>query len=643
MTRRPTARAVAISETKTLRQRILQGSWLIGFGALALAAAPAFSEGHETIIKSHGITNFGELVHGPDIPHLPYVNPDAPKGGEISLWTRSNFDSFNAYTRKGVAERTGDDLVYERMVVGAADDPYGIYCYLCETMEYPESREWVIFNLRDDVTYSDGRPMTADDFVFSYELFQEQGLAEYRSVLDSVIASVEALDTYRVKYTFTEEASPRDAIRFAGANASPFNREWFAETGARLDETQTVPFLATGPYVLGEVDMGRSVTYVRDEDWWGLNHPWNTGRHNFDSVRTEVFADSSAALEGFKAGVYTFRNENSSKDWATGYDFPAVDRGWVIKEELPDGSIGSAQGFVFNLNEEKWQDIRVREAVSMLLNFEWSNETLFFGLYNRPVSFWQNSDLEATGTPSEGEMALLKPLVDEGLLPESILTEEVVTATVNDASRNQPARSVTRAAARLLDEAGWVAGDDGIRVKDGERLTMTILQTSPAFDRIVNPYVENLQQVGIDATLDRVDVSQYIERRRSHDWDLVNHTPSQGYEPGQGLKQWFDSSTAEDSSRNVMSLRNPAIDRLVQAVIDTNSLEEMTDAVHALDRVLRAERFWVPQWFKDVHTVAYWDMYRYPEPLPELALGTLDFWWYDAEAHEELRAAGALN
>lgn len=642
-TGRPAPRSVAIAREAALKRGAIWGGWMIGLGALVLVAAPAFSESHEEIIVSHAISNFGEPVHGPDIPHLPYVNPDAPKGGEISLWSQSNFDSFNPYTRKGVAERTGDDLLMESMITAAADDPYAIYCYLCETMEYPESRDWVIFNLRKDITYSDGTPVVADDFVFSHEIVLEQGISEYTSVVTGIIASVEALDDYRVKYTFTEDASRRDAIRFAGGSANPFSRAWFEETGARLDESRPTPFLGTGAYVLGEVDMGRSVTYVRDPDWWGADHPWNVGRWNFDSVRVEIFADSTAALEGFKAGVYTFRNENSSKEWATGYDFPAREKGWVIKEELPDGSIGSAQGFVFNLNEERWQDVRVREAVAMLLNFEWSNETLFYGLYQRPVSFWQNTDLEAKGTPSEGELALLQPLVDEGLLPESILTDEVVTATVNRSEQNQPARSVTRAASALLDEAGWVAGDDGFRSKDGERLTMTILTASPAFDRIVNPYVENLRLVGIDAKMERVDVSQYIERRRTHDWDLVNHTPTQGYEPGIGLRQWFDSSTAEDSSRNLMSLRNGGIDRLVTAVIDAGSLEEMTPAVHALDRALRAERFWVPQWYKDVHTVAYWDMYRYPTPLPPLALGTLDFWWYDADAHAALVDAGALN
>jgi microcin C transport system substrate-binding protein len=430
-------------------------------------------------------------------------------------------------------------------------------------------------------------------------------------------------------------------LTFAGGT-TVFSKAWFEETGARIDESTLVPFLGTGPYVVQSFDVGRQIVYGRSPDFWGADHPLNVGQNNFDRIRIEYFADSSAALEAFKAGVYTFRNENSARDWSTGYDFPKVRNGHVKQAELPDGTIGSGQGFVFNLRKPEWQDPRVREAARMMFNFEWSNETLFFGLYERVNSFWENSELEATGVPSEGEIALLRPLVEEGLLPESILTDEAVMAPVNAASENLPSRAVRREAGQLLEEAGWIAGPDGMRTKDGRRLTMTILQTSASFDRIVNPYVDNLRQIGIDARLERVDIAQYVDRRRSSDYDLVNHTFSMGFEPGIGLRQWYASETADDSSRNLMGLRDPAVDRLVTAVIDAKSLEEMTTAVHALDRVLRSIGFWVPQWFKDRHTVAYYDMYRYPDPLPPFALGEVSFWWYDAEAADRLRAAGAL-
>ncbi|WP_341211676.1 extracellular solute-binding protein [uncultured Limimaricola sp.] len=604
-------------------------------------AEQADAAGAERVITSHGYTNFGDLKYGPDIAHLDYVNPDAPKGGEISEWSQGTFDSFNSYSRQGVAAAL-NSLPHERIMTSVADDAYAMYCYLCTTLEYPESRDWVIFNLRDDVTFADGTPMTAEDLKFTNELFLEQGIAEYRAVVSNFLESVEVLGPHRIKFTFTEDAPRRDVIGFAGGTVA-FSKAWFEETGARIDESTKEPFLGTGPYELESAEFNRRIVYGRNENFWGAEHPFNIGRNNFDSIRIEYFADSAAAFEGFKSGEYTFRVENSSKDWATGYDFPAIQKGWVKTEEVPDGTIAGAQAFVFNLDDPKWQDPRVREAIGMMFNFEWSNESLFYGLYERVDSFWENSDLEATGTPSEGERAILAPLVEEGLLPEAILTDEVRGAPRLDAANNTPDRGTYRRAGQLLEEAGWIIGDDGLRHKDGELLELIFLQYSPQFDRIVNPFIENLARLGVKGVLERVDTSQYVERTRSGDFDLVNHTFSMGFEPGVELEQWYAAKTADDSSRNLMRLRSPAVDRLVTTVIDAQSLEELSTATQALDRVLRAEMFWVPQWYKDVHTVAYYDQFRHPEPMPPFALGEIDFWWYDAEAADRLRAAGALR
>ncbi|MDF0600771.1 extracellular solute-binding protein [Psychromarinibacter sp. C21-152] len=609
--------------------------------ALAPAAAAQEDKVEDKVTEAHGVSNFGALKYGPDFEHLDYVNPDAPKGGEISQSASGGFDSFNNFTRKGVSAAL-TELMYEDVLVGVADDPYGLYCYLCETLEYPESRDWVIFNLRDDVHFWDGTPMTAEDIKFTFELFMEQGITEFVNVVEGFIEDVEVLGPHRIKYTFTEDAPRRDVIGIAGI-IGPFSKDWFEETGARIDESTLEPFMATGPYRVGSFDVGRQIIYERDPDFWGADHPLNVGQNNFDRIRVEYYADSAAAFEAFKAGDYTFRVENSSKQWATGYDFPALENDWVVKAELPDGTIGSGQAWVFNLRREPWQDPRVREAVRLMFNFEWANETLFYGLYERVNSFWENSELEATGTPSEAEQELLRPLVEEGLLDEAILSEPAVMAPSNEAEENLPSRRVRRDAVRLLEEAGWSTGAEGVRMKDGEPLSLVILSYSPAFDRIINPYVESLRSIGIDARLERVDIAQYTERRRLGDYDLVNHTFSMGFEPGVGLRQWYDSSTAEDSSRNLMGLENAAVDRLITRVIEASDLDGLHTAVHALDRVLRAIGFWVPQWFKDVHTVAYYDMYRYSEPLPPLALGHLSFWWYDEEAAEELRAAGAIN
>lgn len=639
MQNRPQTRVKAVQRDRhdgQLKQWVL-GS-VVGVAAI-WAASEIRADAHEVVINSHGYTNFGELKYGPD-DTLDYVNPDAPKGGEFSQWAQGTFDSFNLSARKGVPAALST-IGTESILTTTADDPYGTYCYLCETIEYPESRDWVIFNLRDDVTFWDGTTMTAEDIKFTFELYLEQGITEYRSVYSQFIASVEVLDEFRIKFTFTDEAPRRDVVTWVGGT-SAFSKAWFEETGTRLDEASDVPFMATGPYRLDEVDIGRQIVYRYDPDWWGADLPINQGRNNFETIRVEYFADSGAAFEGFKSGVYSFRNENSSIQWATGYEFPASERGWVNVEELPNGAIGTGQGFVFNLNQEKFQDPLVRQALGMMVNFEWMNESLFYDLYERPESFWDNSDLKAIGVPSPGELALLQPLVDEGLLDASILTDEAVIPPMSTTSERPLDRRQLRAASALLDEAGWIAGDDGLRRKDGEVLAVTFLERSPQFDRIINPIVENLKRLGVDASLERVDTAQWIERRRSGTFDIVNASLGQGYEPGQSLAQYFGSAAADDSSRNPMRLKLPAVDRLIRQIVVAETLEELTTGTRALDRVLRAERFWIPQWQKGVHTVAYYDVFRFQE-IPPLLLSPIDNWWFDAEAAERLSAAGAFQ
>lgn len=633
------SRRTAVAQTAKPSTAIIGASAFL-IGAVILADY-AFADSHGPVTVTHRYSNFDDTKYPADFAHLDYVNPDAPKGGEISQWAQGTFDSFNLSTRKGTPAALAT-IGHESILVGTADDAYGAYCYLCTTMEYPESRDWVIFNLRDDVKFSDGTGMTAEDLAFTFNLYLEQGITEYREVYSQFVKDVEVLDPYKIKFSFTQDAPRRDVVTWVGGT-SAFSKAWFEANDARLDESTDAPFMGTGPYLLDSVDIGRQIIYRKDPNWWGTDQPINVGRNNFETIRVEYFADSSAAFEGFKSGAYKFRVENSSKEWATGYNFPALNKGWVKKEEIADGSIGSAQAFVFNLDKPKWQDPRVREAIGLMFNFEWSNESLFYGLYARVNSFWQNSDLEAKGTPPEGEIAILQPLVEQGLLPASILTSDAVMAPISSTTQRPLDRTNLRRASALLDDAGWIAGEDGVRRKDGQTLDAVFLQYSPQFDRIVNPMIENLTRLGVDAKLDRVDTSQYIERRRSGDFDLVNHTMTQGFEPGQQLRQWFGSEAADDSSRNIMRLRSEAVDKVIDAVVAAEGLEDIQTASRALDRVLRAEGFWIPQWFKGAHTVAYFDQYRYPENMPPFALGELDFWWYDADAAAALKDAGAFQ
>jgi len=601
------------------------------FGAMSLRA-------DEAITKTHGFNFFGELKYPADYKHLDYVNPDAPKGGEISIWTMGTFDSFNPYSRKGRAGALAS-APFESLLEGTSDEVGTSYGLLAETLEYPEDQSWVIFNMRPEARFSDGTPVTADDVAFTYELFLNEGLASYRAILGQIVTGVEILGPHRVKYSFADDASRRDAIPIVGGLPVK-SKAWFEKTGAKLDESRMEPAIGSGPYVLDSYDINKRITYKRNPDYWGNDLPFNKGRGNFDTIRVEYFADSNAAFEGFKSGAYTFRQENSSKSWATAYDFPALDEGHVIKTLLPDGGMATGQSYVMNLRRDKFDDIRVRQAVGLLFNFEWSNESLFYGQYARINSFWENSELAAAGMPSDAELALLEPIAD--LLPAGVIDGEAVMAPVSG-NRTLDRKNLRKASA-LLDEAGWTVGDDGLRRNAaGETLTIEIIEDSPTFDRVHLPFIDNLKAAGIDAIYSRIDPAQMTDRSRNYDFDMMVDQFPMSLEPSSGLKQYFGSETADQSVFNSMGLKSEAVDTLIEHVMNAQNKAELATSVKALDRTLRAYYFWVPQWFNDAYRVAYWDMYEHPETLPPFALGNLDFWWHNAEKAADLKAKGVLR
>ncbi|WP_415128086.1 extracellular solute-binding protein [Paracoccus sp. (in: a-proteobacteria)] len=600
--------------------------------ALAQDAAPASGN-----VVATGISVFGTPELPPDFKHLRYVNPDAPKGGEISEWASGGFDSYNPYTHRGRAAALSSAPL-EALMEPVADETGATYCLLCESIEYPPSRDWVIFNLRPQAKFSDGTPLTAHDVLFSFEILRDKGLSSYRTVIAKVVAKAEVLDDRRIKFYFRPDYPRREVIQAVGGQIV-FSREDFRKNKRDIEQSSGTPFLGSGPYVFERADMGRSVSYRRNPDYWGKDLPINVGRHNFDRIRIEYFADYDSAFEAFKAGAYTFRNEASSIHWATRYDFPAMKSGVVKKESLPDGSIASGQAWVFNLRREKFQDIRVREAVGLLFNFEWANETLFYGLYQRVNSPWDNSDLMASGPPSAAELALLEPVAKD--LPPGVLTDDAVVQP--QGGKTQLDRGNMRRAAKLLDEAGWKVGNDGMRRNGkGEVLRIEFLNDSPTFDRVINPFVQNLRAAGIDAVNTRVDDAELTNRTRSHDFDLVTAQIGQAYILNADTEQTFGSENVGDVF-NPMGLANPAVDRLIQQGIAADTQEKMDTAIHALDRALRSLRFWVPQWFKPEYTVAYYDQFAHPLNLPPYALGELDFWWYDADKAEKLKQSGALR
>jgi len=641
-------------QTRPLRDAA-QWRLLCSGAALALAAALALpahateAVAAEETIVAHGYSFYGDLSYPEDFEHYTYVNPDAPRGGEISVWAPGTFDSMNPYTRRGRAGRFSQSF-YESLLEtsgpfgdAAPADVYGeYYGLLAHSVEYPPSKDWVIFHMRPEARFSDGTPVTAHDVVFTHNLFLEQGLPSYAEAVGYRVINAEALDDHTVRFEFRDGISRRSLIDQVGATPV-FSQAWYEETGARLDESRLHTSPGSGPYILDGFEINRRITYRRNPDYWGWHLPNNQGRHNFDIVRVEYFADDTAAFEAFKTGEYTFRAEGNSRQWAVGYDFPAVARGHVIRAEILDGMPPPATGFVFNLAREMFQDPRVREAVSLAFNFEWTNQQLQHGLMSQRQSFSQGTRLEAQGVPEGAELELLQSLGD--LVPEEILTEPVVRAHESSTETLQDRRNL-RQANRLLEEAGWVVGQDGRRRNEaGEVMRITLpfsSASSSTLESIIETLIQNMQAMGIDARSQKIDPAQYTLRSRERDYDMVFDQYISFMDVGTGLLQRFGCEAREDVF-NPAGLCSPLVDEIINIALMAPGPDERDVALQALDRVLRAERFMIPVWYNPNNWVAYWDIFDHPEDLPEFAVGALDFWWFDADRHQELRAAGALR
>ncbi|WP_407494498.1 extracellular solute-binding protein [Pseudooceanicola sp. MF1-13] len=647
--RRQKSQAIAATQTRMGRFGVMA----LGALGIALLATTVRGESHvevstndagETVITAHGYNYYGELEYPKDFEHFSYVNPDAPKGGSFSIDASGTFDSMNPYSRKGRAGALSS-MMYETLLDGGAPaDEYATsYCLLCETIEYDEGQNWVIFNLRPEAKFSDGTPLTAEDVVFSHNLSLEQGLPSYANAVKQRVIGAEVLDTHRVKFTFAPEISRRSLISQVGAT-SVWSKKWFEETGARLDEPRMETSPGSGPYMLDSYDINRRIVYKRNPDYWGKDLPINVGRHNYDEIRVEYFADETAAFEAFKAGEYTFRAEANSKQWSTGYDFPAVEKGWVVQEEIPDGNPPTNVGFVFNLDREKFADKRVREALALAYNFEWSNESLQYGLFSQRESFFQDTVQHARGLPEGAELELLQSMGD--IVPPEMISEPVRMPHTSSPTRVVDRRNL-RTAMGLLDEAGYSVGSDGIR-RDADGNTLDIVipinsSGSPTMESLIGTYVQNLQQMGVNAEMQKVDPSQYTLRRRDRDYDIVFDGYRTFIGAGTGLMQLYGSEQAAVSVFNPAGISSPLIDALIDKALFAETTDEETTALTALDRALRYEFFVVPAYYKSDNWLAYFNMYEHPEDMPPFDVGEMDFWWVNPEKAEALKAAGALR
>ncbi|SFI25112.1 extracellular solute-binding protein [Albimonas pacifica] len=621
------------------------GLGLAAFGAAATllprlagaqgAGAPAPAVGEGGAIVSHGISTFGDLKYAPDFAHFDFVNPDAPKGGTWSgrgTGASSTFDSLNPFILKGEPAQ-GLGALYDTLLTGSPDEIDAVYGLLAESLEYPEDRTWVIFRLRPEATFSDGSPVTAEDVKFTFDILREQGHPSYRIQYRDV-ESATVLEERAIRFDFREGVSTRDLPAMVGGFAV-LSKAWWAERDFSASTLE--PILGSGPYAVEVAEPGRRIVYARRPDYWAADLPVNVGTNNFDRYVFEYFKDYTAAFEAFKAGAFTFHEEFFSKIWATEYGFPAIERGWVIKDQVPDGRPSGTQGFWFNMRRPQFQDPRVREALSMAFDFEWSNKTLFYGLYDRTVSFFENSPMEAEGMPSEAELALLEPLRAD--LPAEVFEAPAYTPPVTDGSGSD--RRVLRRAMKLLDEAGWTV-KDGMRVNaEGQPLKMELLDDSPTFERIIGPFIANLRKMGVDASMRIVDPAQYQQRQEDFDYDVVPGRFVMSMTPGQELRSLFGSDAAgSPGTPNLTGLANPAVDALIEKVIGADSRESLDVAARALDRVLRALHIWTPNWYKGEYNIAYWDVFGMPESPPPYSRGD-GYWWWDEAKYEKLKSEGA--
>lgn len=604
--------------------------------ALLILAAPAFGDSH-SIIKSHGISAFGELKYPADFTHFDYVNPDAPKGGVISFrgtLASQTFDSVTRHILDGEPAQ-GLERIYDTLLQRAWDEPDAAYGRLAESIEYPEDRSWVVFNLRPEARFADGTPVTAEDVVFTVETMQADALPAFQGYVESIVAT-EVLSPLRVKLTFNADAPKRDLIQNVG-EIDILPKHYYDTVDFK--EATLEPPLGSGPYLIDDIDPGKSITYCRNEDYWGVDLPVNKGAWNFGCVTYEYFLDNTAAFEALKSGEYLFHEEFFSALWGTAYDFPALSDGYVIRETIPDGRAAGTQGWLLNMRRPKLSDPRVRQAIGLAFNFEFSNLTLFYGAYNRTDSFWEGTDMEAQGLPSDAELAVLEPYRDQ--LPASVFTEPAYLPPVaGDVLSDVPLRQ----ARALMQDAGWEVDDRGVLRNDaGEALTLEFLSASTGFERIVLPYIDNLNRLGIKANFNLITAAEYEERTKRFDYDIVPGRFNVGNIPTASIRNIFSSRAAvSEGSLNFMGLADPVVDALIDQMLGAQTRDEMIVVASALDRIMRAKHIWVPQWTKGAHWIAYWNVFGFPDKKPDYRRGD-EFWWFEQEKYDRLIELGALR
>lgn len=622
-------------ESKLVRGRgVLWGT--VSLAAAILLGATAIAAENRV---SHGLSAFGELKYPADFHHFGYVEPDAPKGGTLSLITniaKTTFDSLNDFILAGEAPQGIDNyeprsLVYDSLMTRAWDEPDAVYGLVAESAEVAADRSWVTFKMRPEARWHDGTPITAHDVVFTFHVLKEKGDPRYAINLRDV-EEAKALGRNIVRFSFNPNGTLRDLpMRVA---LLPILSKAYFEANP-FEEPSLEPPMTSGPYRFGKISPGRAITYDRVADYWGKDLPVNRGRHNFDHVRFEYFRDRSIGMEAFLAGAYDLREEFTSKTWATKYRGPAVEASWIVRDTIPDNRPSGAQAFFFNLRRSIFQDARVRRALDLAFDYEWTNRAIFYGAYKRTSSMFENSELAAEGAPSEAELEMLEPLRDQ--VPAKVFGEPYKPPLSDGSGTN---RDNLRRAAGLLREAGWRVRDGVLTSAEGEAFEIEILSFEPGFNRVFLPYIDNLKRLGIRAEIRMVDSAQYQRRVEEFDFDITTRRLSMPLTPGIEQRNYWSSMAADiNGGLNIGGIKNPAIDALIEAIIEARDRPSIVVAARALDRVIMHNHYVIPQWNKGSHTLAWWDKFGRPAMKPRYARGIVDLWWYDAEKAAAIEAA----
>ncbi len=602
---------------------------------LLVIGGPAASAADDTT-RHHAISLIDKPRHPAGFTHFDWVNANATKGGRVRQWVMGTYDTLNRYPDNKGRPAAAVDLIYDRLMVSSPDEPATAYAHIAEWVSYPEDYSSATVRLRPEARFHDGKPITADDVLFSLSALKK--VSQFYGSYYKNVTSAEKTGDHEVTFRFDVKGNRELPMIICELPILP--KHYWQGTGANgeprdLGKSTLEPPLGSGPYRIKEIDAGRSITFERVKDWWAKDLPASKGQWNFDELKFVYYLNKISAFEDFKAGNLEYWNENSAKDWATQFDFDAVKRGMVKREEFPIQRVQSMQAFVLNLRRPQFQDVRVREAFNLAFNFEWINKNLFYEQYVRTDSYFGNTDLQAKGLPEGRELEILKEIADN--VPREVFTTEYknpVNATPEEARKN------LSHATKLLAEAGWKVKDGVLTNAAGTQLSAEFLLVQPDFERIVLPYKNILEKLGIKASVRTVDTSQYQRRHDTFDFDIIVTTFGQSLSPGNEQRDFWGSAAAgKEGSHNLIGIKSPAIDTLIEKIVLAKDRADLAAATRALDRVLMWNHFVVPQWRAPTDRMAIWNMFGRPEKLPSQTPAFLQVWWLDDAAAKKLSEA----